>query len=239
MSTIYNQLAKYYDDLVKDEEATKEWVHWICSFLKPSSILELACGSGEITLALADLGYKVDALDISEEMVEKAANKDTDHRIHFMVRDMKDLLGLEKYDGILCLCDSFNYLLSQEEVMTLFEQVYEHLNEGGLFFFDMHSLDRIEEFKEEFNETGQMEDGCQYQWSIMSEDDIIYQDFAFYMPDGSCKQEHHMQKVFDPVWILEMLSKYFSVISIKTDFVLEGIQEGEKYFYICEKRVVC
>lgn len=239
MTTIYNQLAEYYDDLVKDDEATKEWVNWIRSFLKPASVLELACGSGEITRSLAGLGYEVDALDLSAEMVEKAKEKDSQHKIHFMVRDMKDLSGLKKYDGILCLCDSFNYLLTKEEVETLFKEVHQHLTDKGLFFFDMHSLDRLYEFEEEFNETGQMEDGSQYQWSIMAEDDIIYQDFAFYMPDGSCRQEHHMQKVFDPKWILETLNKYFHVLSVKTDFNLEGIQEGEKYFYICEKRVVC
>lgn len=95
MTTIYNQLAEYYDDLVKDDEATKEWVNWIRSFLKPASVLELACGSGEITRSLAGLGYEVDALDLSAEMVEKAKEKDSQDKIHFMVRDMKDLSGLK------------------------------------------------------------------------------------------------------------------------------------------------
>ena len=46
---IYDTLASYYDALVKDEEATLSWVHWIESFQKPYSMLELACGSAEIT----------------------------------------------------------------------------------------------------------------------------------------------------------------------------------------------
>lgn len=75
MTTIYNQLAEYYDDLVKDDEATKEWVNWIRSFLKPASVLELACGSGEITRSLAGLGYEVDALDLSAEWWKRPKKK--------------------------------------------------------------------------------------------------------------------------------------------------------------------
>ena len=42
---IYNTLAHYYDALVKDEEASREWVSWIESELAPCDCLELACGS--------------------------------------------------------------------------------------------------------------------------------------------------------------------------------------------------
>ena len=49
-------------------------------------------------------------------------------------------------------------------------------------------------------------------------------------------QEHHIQRVYDPVWLEKELSKHFNILSVKTDFDLEGIQEGEKYFYICQKK---
>lgn len=232
---IYNKLAAYYDALVKDEEATKEWVNWIESKSKPSSLLELACGSGEITLALAKDGYTVSALDLSERMVEEAKKKDIEHQIDFSCHDMKDLSNYDQYDVITCLCDSFNYILSKEEVTSFFKEVHDHLHEEGLFFFDTHSLDRLAEFEEEFNETGAFED-CQYQWSIMSEDDWVYQDFAFYLQDGSIVQEHHIQRVYHPDWLKEQLEKYFDILDIRTDFSLSGIQEGEKYFYICRRK---
>ena len=103
-----------------------------------------------------------------------------------------------------------------------------------MFFFDTHSLDRLVEFEEEFNETGCFED-CQYQWSILSEDDYIYQDFAFYLDDGKIVQEHHIQRVYTPEWLETELKKYFEILKVTTDFDLEGIQEGEKYFYVCRR----
>ena len=97
-------------------------------------------------------------------------------------------------------------------------------------------MDRLEEFDSEYNETGAFEDGCQYQWSIMAEDDYVYQDFAFYMKDKVI-QEHHIQRVYDPKWLEEILSKYFDILKVTTDFDIEGIAPGEKYFYVCRKKV--
>ena len=97
-------------------------------------------------------------------------------------------------------------------------------------------MDRLEEFDSEYNETGAFEDGCQYQWSIMAEDDYVYQDFAFYMKDRVI-QEHHIQRVYDPQWLAKTLSKYFDILKVTTDFDIEGIAPGEKYFYVCRKKV--
>ena len=88
---IYDTLAQYYDVLVKDEDASRMWVDWIESQCGPCNILELACGSGEITEMLAQDGFTVSALDLSEEMIEQAKAKDSGHKIRFYHQDMKDL----------------------------------------------------------------------------------------------------------------------------------------------------
>ena len=124
----------------------------------------------------------------------------------------------------------------KEDVKALFKEAASHLETGGLFCFDTHSLDRLDEFEGEYNETGQFEDGVQYQWSIMSEDEYIYQDFAFYRLDGTVLEEHHMQRVYDPEFLIQELEEYFDVISVKTDFDQEGISEGEKYFFAARKK---
>ena len=65
---IYDTLAQYYDALVKDEEASRMWVDWIESKCSPCDVLELACGSGEITEMLVQDGFDVSALDLSDEI---------------------------------------------------------------------------------------------------------------------------------------------------------------------------
>lgn len=231
---MYDYLAPYYDALVADEEATKAWVQLIEKYIPQGEIMELACGSGEITIMLANHGYQISASDLSAEMIEQAKKKENSDKVKWSVMDMSQIEDDHIYDGILCLCDSFNYLLKEEAVEQMIAGVSAHIKENGYFIMDMHSLDRLEEFSEEYNEAGRLFQH-EYQWCIQSEDDFIYQNFSFYDEAGRCTLEQHIQRVYDPLWVLDLLTKYGFECEIFTDFELEGIQPGEKYFYICRK----
>lgn len=231
---IYNVLAKYYDGLVKDEEATQAWVTLIEKHIHHKQLLELACGSGEITLKLAEHGYKIDASDLSSAMIEEASKKAGADQVHFFVMDMLAYHVDKTYDGVICLCDSINYLLQEEDLSALFKNVYDSLNEHGVFIFDTHAMDRLAEFKEEFYEEGRI-DGHEYTWSIISDAPYIYHNFLFYDEEARMFQEQHTQRVYEPSLLEKLLTPYFT-FSVVTDFTNEGICEGEKYFYICKKK---
>ncbi|MEE1464884.1 MAG: class I SAM-dependent methyltransferase, partial [Clostridium sp.] len=108
---MYELLAHVYDALVKDDEATQEWVSLIKKHIKGKELLELACGSGEITIALAQEGYQVTASDLSADMIAEARKKSGSELVEWSVMDMCELHMEKQFDGILCLCDSFNYVL--------------------------------------------------------------------------------------------------------------------------------
>ena len=232
---MYEALAKVYDALVKDDEATTAWVTLIETHMPKGEVLELACGSGEITLALAEQGYHMTATDISKDMLEEAKAKDSQHEVVWRVMDMSDIQDDKQYDGILCLCDSFNYLLEEEQIQAMLDGVMAHLKEGGVFIVDMHSMDRLEEFEEEYNEAGKIL-GQEYQWTIYAQDDRIYQNFAFYDANGRITLEQHIQRVYEPAWILAQLKQRHFDVEVVTDFTLPGIHSGEKQFYICKKQ---
>lgn len=230
---MYEKLADYYDALVSDEEATLAWCDLIEHYVKGKEVLELACGSGEITCELAKRGYHMFASDISESMLEKTRAKNV-YGMELACLDMRKFELNRKFDAILCLCDSFNYILKDEDVESMFDCVVNHLNDDGYFIVDMHTRDRLDEFVEEYNEAGSVM-GCEYQWCITSENDRVYQNFAFYDEQGKVILEQHEQRVYDPQWIIKQLEKRGFVIEIKTDFELEGIQSGEKWFFIARK----
>ena len=231
---MYQVLAKYYDALVKDDEATAAWVDLIKAHMPKGDIMELACGSGEITIALSKGGYHVSASDLSQDMINAAKSKPGSEAISWSVMDMSEFEDEHTYDGILCLCDSFNYLLSDEQVDHMFTKVYEHLREHGVFIMDMHSMDRLDEFEEEYNEAGKIM-SHEYQWTIYAVEDRIYQNFAFYDEEGRVTLEQHIQRVYDPLDIKTRLEKTGFQVEIYTDFTEEGICEGEKQFFICRK----
>ena len=81
---MYELLAHVYDALVKDDEATACWVELIKAHIRGTELLELACGSGEITIALAQEGYHVDASDLSAAMIEEAKKKDGSEQVSWI-----------------------------------------------------------------------------------------------------------------------------------------------------------
>lgn len=209
----YEMLSHYYDELLQDEEALSLWLRYI-EEEEFHTVLELASGSGVMAGILKKKGYDVTASDISEQMKEVSrVNFDGE----YLILNMADYSLGKKYDLILCICDSINYLY-EEELKGFFQCAYNHLNNGGRLIFDMHHKARIAEFAEQYIEEGYVKD-IPYQWTIQSdeEEQAIYEHFTFYTPDGMI-QEHHMQNVFDPETVKEIMSEWFEVKMIE-DFV--------------------
>lgn len=230
---MYQILASFYDALVKDDEATLAWVNFIEKHAAFHDVIEYACGSGEITLALARKGYDVKASDLSSEMVEMAKQKAGAELIEFSVRDMTIPVD-DQADLVLCLCDSMNYLMESENFKQVILNAYHNLKENGTFIFDVHSLDRLSEFEDEFYEEGVI-DGCGYEWSIQTQHDCIFQNFVFFDEGAHPTYEQHFQRVYDPQIIKEWCEEVGFEVEIYTDFVHEGICAGEKYFYVCRR----
>ncbi len=225
---IYDSLADYYDELVRDDESTLRWVNFTKDNIKGKKILELACGSGEITNGLYKEGYDIVGSDISSSMLNRL-NKKYPY-IKTKEIDMVNFGSDIRYDGIICYCDSINYLSSINECRSMFESVYNALTDQGVFIFDMHTEDRLIEFKDEFLEEGYIND-IPYQWSINTEDDEIHHHFAFYTHDKLI-QEYHVQKVYKLDCIISLLKSIGFSIEVYTDFDIKGVSEGEKYFIV-------
>ena len=233
---MYQKLANYYDLLVKDEEATQSWVHFIQQHAKFQDVFECACGSGEITLALARLGYQVEASDLSQAMIDQAMQKKDAENVVFHVLDMVHFETEKKRDLVLCLCDSLNYLLEEHQIQSFLQSSYNSLKNEGTLIFDVHSLDRLQEFEEEFLEEGTL-NGVNYEWDIQSDGDCIYQNFVFFDDEANASYEQHIQRVYNPQWLRQEAERIGFNVEIYTDFEHQGIVAGEKYFYVCRKGV--
>jgi ubiquinone/menaquinone biosynthesis C-methylase UbiE len=105
-------------------------------------ILELACGTGIITLDLARAGQRVMGLDISAEMLavarEKIARQDSDvqSRIRLVEADMKCFQLGEAFDAIFLPSNSFGYLTATQDRRSCLRAIQEHLRPGGLMVIE-------------------------------------------------------------------------------------------------------
>ena len=222
----YEYLAKYYDYLLNDEEAFKFWLEYI-NAKDYHTVLELASGSGVLAGILKKQGKEVTASDISKEMKEVATNNFDGE---YLILNMIDFDLHKKYDLILCVCDSINYLY-EEELEQMFKSVYKHLNDGGRFIFDMHNPKRLKEFDEEYIEEGQIDENVYYQWTINSDtfDRTVNEHFTFYTPEGMI-QEQHTQNVFE----VDDVKNKLENVGLESEVVMDFI-EDEKILFIGTK----
>lgn len=146
---MYRRFADVYDQLVQDIPY-KKWADYLQSaFLKfnqkPELILELACGTGNMTIELSKRGFQMIGLDISVDMLSKAYEKalESNQDILFINQDMRNFELHGTVDAVICLLDSLNYMDSIDEVKQVFELVSRYLNPGGLFIFDLNSPYKI------------------------------------------------------------------------------------------------
>lgn len=218
----YEYLAKYYDYLLGDEEAFNFWLEYI-NAKDYHTVLELASGSGVLAGILKKQGKEVTASDISKEMKEVATNNFDGE---YLILNMIDFDLHKKYDLILCVCDSINYLY-EEELEQMFKSVYKHLNDGGRFIFDMHNPKRLKEFDEEYIEEGQIDENVYYQWTINSDtfDRTVNEHFTFYTPEGMI-QEQHTQNVFE----VDDVKNKLESVGLESEVVMDFIEDGKILF---------
>lgn len=120
---------------------------------KQGRILELACGTGRLMFQLAEKGFQITGLDLSDDMLKichDSRNKSMallKSRTTIIKGDMTDFHISHKFPLIVLSATSICLLETKEQVNQLFASVYEHLEVGGRFIFDYvsnnsrHNLD--------------------------------------------------------------------------------------------------
>ena len=146
----YEFLAGCYDELTTDVGYV-QWAdylekHFARSALPIHTVLDLACGTGSLTLELARRGYEMIGVDQSEEMLAQAAEKcrqasEIPPLFLHQSMDKLDLYGT--IDACVCCLDSVNYVTSPQKLERAFQRVHTFLMPGGLFVFDVNTPDKL------------------------------------------------------------------------------------------------
>jgi SAM-dependent methyltransferase len=141
----YDVFAPFYDAVQGDRAQHARYLRSLIRNHAPRArtLLELACGTGSILKQLWT-HYEVTGLDLSEEMLEVAAAKVPG--VPLFRGDMRTFDLGERFDVVLCVYDSINHLLRFEEWRSVFARAHEHLNEDGLFIFDINTQRKLAEF---------------------------------------------------------------------------------------------
>lgn len=166
----YTKLADIYDSVMEDVDY-ELWADFIDAVMlehhpNPIDILELACGTGSVSLFLDELEcYNVVGTDKSSQMIRKARqkNKEMFCNVKFEVMDFLDLQIDRTFDAAFSVFDSINYLQNADEVRAFLNEAKSVLRPGGLLIFDFttpkNSIQAIEYLN---NEEGYTNDNYRY-----------------------------------------------------------------------------
>ena len=138
----YNSFADFYDELMKDVDyhARAAYIDGIVKANKPDArlLVDLACGTGSLTLELDAMGYDVIGVDWSEEMLSRAREK-SDGSILYLCQSMQELDMYGTIDAFVCTLDSLNHINDRKQLILAFSRVSLFLEPDGVFVFDMNT----------------------------------------------------------------------------------------------------
>ena len=143
----YDAISAVYDLLNADIDYVK-WADFVeaafkrFSAAKPEIVLDLACGTGRMTLEMASRGYDMIGVDGSEDMLSRAYENMYERGLVSVLFLNQDMRCFELYGTVgatLCCLDSVNYLLSGYDLHSCFACVHNYLDPDGLFLFDVNT----------------------------------------------------------------------------------------------------
>ena len=165
----YTSFARVYDTFM-DNIPYEEWADYLTRLLREYGIedglvLDLGCGTGNMTELLADKGYDMIGVDNSEEMLEIAMEKrmKSGNEILYLLQDMREFELYGTVRAVFSVCDSVNYITEDEELLEVFRLVNNYLDPEGVFIFDFNTRYKYQEVLGD-RTIAENRDDCSFIW---------------------------------------------------------------------------
>jgi SAM-dependent methyltransferase len=144
---VFGKYSHYYNLLYKDKDYIGEadYVRMLIRkyHANAKTILDLGCGTGRHDLLLAEKGYEVTGVDMSEEMLAVAkAHAEAETAPHpalsldFRQGDIREVRCGKTFDVVLSLFHVVSYQTTNDSLAATFATAKTHLNPNGVFIFD-------------------------------------------------------------------------------------------------------
>lgn len=240
----YEALAFSYDSLTQDIPY-EEMLTYMEALLQrhgvqPQSVLDLACGTGSMSVLLARRGYQVLAADMSEDMLsmawEKAAELE-ENQPFFICQPMQKLRLPYTVDWVVCCLDSLNYVTNPEHCRQAIQRVYNSLSEGGAFIFDINSAEKLRGLDGQIFLDENEDTYCVWRAEFDLEENICYYGMDLFQRSGKT-WERSFEEHREYAYTVEQLTGYlqeagFRKIEVYGDRTMELPSPGEQriYFY--------
>ncbi|WP_300379303.1 class I SAM-dependent methyltransferase [Clostridium sp.] len=242
----YGEFAKIYDELINEDidyEYMCSRIIEICKEEKISfnSYLDVACGTGNVTVKIANKFKEVFAVDLSEDMLTEAYDKLEKENIscNLICQDMSDLYLNKEFDLITSVLDSTNYIVEEEQLKSYFEGIKNHLKDDGIFIFDINSYYKLSNILGN-NTYTYNEEEVFYVWENLFEEDLLSMYLTFFVKKGKLYErfeEEHLEKAYKEDYIENIVKNIgFEIIGKFDGYSKENVNTlSERIMYILKK----
>lgn len=247
MNPQYSTLASYYDSL-NSHINYKAWADFLVSVFdnygvkKGSIVLDLACGTGNITLPLFNRGYDMIGIDISPEMLDFARRKKDGNKVLWLCQDMRSFELYGTVSAVVSCLDSINYITGKIGLKKCFSLVHNYLDPNGIFVFDINSPYKFLNVYGENHYIIESDDiYCGWKNHYDKKSGLCDFELSIFAkaPDGS-KYIRFDELQREKCWSVSAVSKLltdagFEILSVSGGFDNEEISETtERIFFICK-----
>ena len=243
----YGEFAKIYDGLINEDINYDEMVERIleiCNLynVELNDYLDIACGTGNVTIRIAKYFKNIYGVDLSEDMLREAFDKFKESRIKgkIICQDMTELSLNKEFDLITSVLDSTNYIIDLNDLQNYFNGVYNHLKANGLFIFDVNSYYKLSEILGNNIYTYSEEDVF-YTWENVFEDSLLYMFLTFFVKKGDLYErfeEEHLERAYTEKELEQELKKANLEVIAKFDGYTENYVQAntERIVYVIRKK---
>ncbi|MGO5051878.1 class I SAM-dependent DNA methyltransferase [Lachnospiraceae bacterium LCP25S3_G4] len=211
----YTSFATVYDTFM-DNVPYQEWVDYLRKLLieygvESGLVLDLGCGTGNVTQLLSRYGYDMIGVDNSEEMLEIAMEKkiQSGQDILYLLQDMREFELFGTVKAVVSICDSINYVTEDEDLVEVMRLVNNYLDPKGIFIFDFNTIYKYEKMLG--NQTiAENRDECSFIWEnyYYDEEQINEYQLSLFLKDEQTELYHKYEEThFQRAYSLEIVKK--------------------------------
>ena len=135
MSKFYNKIAEKYDFIFPLSPAHQTF---FADELQGHTVLDVGAATGNLTVYLSSQGYEVTAIDLSERLITKAAEKGVNVQQH----NMLTIDEISTFDNIVCIGNTLPHLDSKASIQLFLQKAYEQLTQGGKLVLQLVNFEK-------------------------------------------------------------------------------------------------
>ncbi len=208
-------------------------------------LLDLACGTGTLSIEMAKKGFEVIGVDASADMLSAAMNNayNSEEDILFLCQPMQQLDLYGTINAAICTLDSINHLTDPEDVQATFDKVSLFTESGGIFIFDINTVFKHRKILGDNTFVYDLDEVyCVWQNTLDVQTDTVQIDLDIFemLEDGAYErsQESFCERAYPVDTIKTMLTAAgFETLAIYDELTRnEPKEDSERLFIIARKK---